>query len=211
MISHESQNVIEAGASANTAKGAIIMVHGRGASAESILELAAELDANDFALRAPQAMQNTWYPNSFLADIASNEPGITTGIDLLAKTVDGLNKAGIANDKIVFVGFSQGACLSSEFIARNAERWGGLIAFSGGIIGPKETPRNYPGDLEQTPVFLGCSDNDAHVPEWRVEESAQLFTKLGADVTSKIYPGMGHTINKDEIDHANAILDKIRA
>jgi predicted esterase len=206
---HQGQQVAQSGASLDEAAAAMILVHGRGATAESILTLAAELHHPSFAYLAPQAAGNTWYPNSFLAPIASNEPGITSGMQAIRDLLDRIAAAGIPPERTVLLGFSQGACLALEFVARNARRYGGAVALSGGLIGPDETSRSYDGALDGTPVFLGCSDSDFHIPQQRVEQSAQVMAQLGANVTLRIYPGMGHTVIEDEILHVRAMLDDV--
>ncbi len=196
---HQGQPVLAAGKPLDEAKAALILVHGRGATAESILTLANELHHPDFVYLAPQAAGNTWYPYSFLAPMNQNEPGITSGIAAVGELVESLVAGGIPHERIMIGGFSQGACLALEFTARNARRYGGILGFSGGLIGPDGTPRDYDGDFDGTPVFLGCSDVDFHIPKERVKETADVLGQLGADVTMRLYPGMGHTINDDEI------------
>ena len=188
------------------AKAAMILVHGRGATATSILELASLLPHPEMAYLAPQAASNTWYPFSFLAPMPQNEPGLSSGLQAIAGLVETVQAAGIATENIILGGFSQGACWASEFVARNAQRFGGLLVFSGGVIGPAETPRDYEGDLAGTPIFIGCSDADFHIPLARVQETTAVFQKLGGNVIEKIYPSMGHTIIQDEIDHAQKIV-----
>ncbi len=208
---HQGQRVVAAGAPLAQAKGAVVMVHGRGASPESILTLAQALDRPDFAYLAPAAAGSTWYPNGFMAPIPSNEPGITSGMQAIADVLARVQAAGIPPERTVLLGFSQGACLSLEYAARNARRYGGVATLSGGLIGPEGTPRDYAGSLDGTPVFLGCSDVDHHIPAARVEQSAQVIAQLGGDVTLRLYPGMGHTVNDDEIAHVQAILDGVPA
>jgi phospholipase/carboxylesterase len=191
------------------ALGAMIMVHGRGATADSILTLVPALDVQGFAFLAPQASGNTWYPNSFLAPIPSNEPGITSGLTAIADALALLAAAGIPADKTILLGFSQGACLSVEYAARHAQRYGGIATLSGGLIGPDSTPRDYEGDFAGTPAFLGCSDVDGHIPALRVTESAGVLKRMGAHVTMKLYPGMGHLVNEDEIDHVNRMMQEV--
>ncbi|HMR67729.1 MAG TPA: phospholipase, partial [Anaerolineae bacterium] len=190
---HQDQKVYTAGKSLAEAKAAMILVHGRGATAPSILSLGQEFDHPDLAYLAPQAANYTWYPYSFLAPLDHNEPGLSSGLAKIGELVARVEAAGIPAEKIIIAGFSQGACLASEFVARNARRYGGLLVFSGGLIGPPGTPRDYEGSLEGTRVFLGCSDIDPHIPEARVHESAGVFERLGAQVVEKIYSGMGHT------------------
>jgi predicted esterase len=206
---HQGQPVHSAGAPIEKATAAMVMVHGRGATAESILTLVSALDAKEFSFFAPQASGNTWYPNSFLAPIASNEPGITSGLAVIEDIVVQIEQAGITREKIMLLGFSQGACLSLEFAARHARRYGGIACLSGGLIGPDGTPRDYSGSFDGTPAFLGCSDVDFHIPAVRVSESAAVLRRMGASVTMKLYPGMGHLVNEDEIAHVNAMMQEV--
>lgn len=207
---HQAQPVSTTGQPLHQASAAMILVHGRGAAAADILELADYLPHPEMVYLAPQAQGNTWYPYSFLYPMEQNEPGLSSGLQRLAELVTEVEAAGIPTNRIILAGFSQGACLASEFMARNARRYGGLLAFSGGLIGPPGTARNYAGSLEGTPVFLGCSDVDFHIPKERVQETAELFTRLGADVTMRLYPGMAHTIIQDEIDAANKIVTSLK-
>ena len=206
---HQGQPVRTAGAPLEKAKAAMVMVHGRGATAESILTLVPSLDAQGFAFAAPQASGNTWYPNSFLAPIPSNEPGISSGLAAIEDVIGRIEQAGIVREKIVLLGFSQGACLSLEFAARHATRYGGIACLSGGLIGPDDTPRDYAGSFGGTPAFFGCSDVDFHIPAVRVSESAGVLRRMGANVTLKLYPGMGHLVNEDEIAHVNALMQEV--
>lgn len=210
---HQNQPVIQSGASLKDAKAAMILLHGRGADAQDILTLAPELDQPDFAYLAPNANGNTWYPQSFMAPVSQNEPGISSGLQTIADVLAQLSQAGFPPEKVMLLGFSQGACLSLEFIARNARRYGGVAGLSGGLIGPEGTPRNYNGSLAGTPVFLGCSDVDFHVPKERVSETAKILRELGGEVTERLYPNMEHTINQDEIDVVtgmmNSLLDSV--
>ena len=184
----------------------MILLHGRGATAPSILLLAEELYHPAFAYLAPQAAGDTWYPYTFLAPIRNNEPWLSSALSAVGDAVAQVEAAGIPTERIVLGGFSQGACLAAEFVARNARRYGGLLVFSGGLIGPPGTPRDYSGSLDGTPIFLGCSDSDPHIPKERVEESAEVFERMGASVTKKLYPNMGHTIMPDEINVAREIV-----
>ena len=206
---HQGQQFFTSGKPVAEAQAAMILLHGRGATAVSILELADELYHPEFAYLAPQAAGNTWYPYSFLAPMAQNEPGLSSGLQAIADLISQIEDAGIPAERIVLAGFSQGACLASEFVARHARRYGGLLAFSGGLIGPPGTPRDYDGSLTGTPVFLGCSDVDFHIPLERVEETAVTLTNLGANVNKQIYPNMGHTIVQNEIDQANRIVQTV--
>jgi predicted esterase len=199
--------VLAAGRPLAEAGAAVIMVHGRGGSPEDMLGLAAELKHPDLAYVAPQAANHTWYPYSFLAPTEQNEPWLSSALELLGDLVAHLDAGGIPAERIVLLGFSQGACLSLEFAARNAKRYGGIVALSGGLIGPPGTLRDYDGSFAGTPVFLGCSDRDPHIPKDRVDESAQVFERMGAAVTERIYPGLGHTVNEDELEFVRGLLD----
>jgi phospholipase/carboxylesterase len=206
-----TSDVIRAGTPIGAARAAMVLVHGRGASAESMLSLADAFAAPDMAYIAPQAPSGSWYPYSFMAPTMLNEPYLSNALSTLANVVDDLGQQGIPAERIVLLGFSQGACLALEFAARNARRYGGVVGLSGGLIGPEGTPRDYTGALAGTPVFLGCSDVDSHIPLARVHESTNVLRALGGNVTEKIYPGMGHTVVQDEIDHVENILRRIEA
>jgi len=201
-----SARVLAAGSPLGQATAAMILVHGRGATAEDILSLGRELGRPDLAYLAPQAEGYSWYPFSFLAPIEKNEPGLSKGLALLGHLVERLGAEGIPPERTVLLGFSQGACLSLEYAARNARRFGGIVGLSGGLIGPPETPRDYPGSFDGTPVFLGCSDRDPHIPLQRVKETTEVLTRMGASVTERIYPAMGHTVNEDELEHVRSLL-----
>jgi len=205
---HRDQPVLTAGRKLSEAAGAIILVHGRGASAEDILQLRDELNYPELAFVAPQAAGHTWYPHSFLAPIEQNEPWLTSALNKLKNIVANITREGTPQDKIVVAGFSQGACLASEFVARNAGNYGGLIAFTGGLIGPPGTDFRYAGSLSGTPAFLGAGDPDAHVPWQRVRESADVLSALGADVLLRHYPGMPHIISRQELEEARRLLDR---
>lgn len=205
---HAGQRVVAAGLPLGQAP-VVIMVHGRNAEPENILDLVPRLARPELTYLAPAAADRTWYPNSFLADIASNEPKLSSALSVLASLVGQVEDTGISRERIVLLGFSQGACLTTEFAVRNASRFGGCVIFSGGAIGPSGTVWDESGTLDGTPFFFGCSDVDAHVPESRVRESADLVARMGARVTTRIYPGMGHLINDDEIANAQAILDAL--
>jgi predicted esterase len=208
---HQNQPILAAGKALGQAKAALILVHGRGATAESILTLGNELYHDDFAYLAPQAAGNTWYPYSFMAPISDNEPGITSALTAVGQVVEQVVVAGIPHNQIILGGFSQGACVALEFLARNARRYGGALGFSGGLIGPDGSPREYDGALDGTPVFLGCSDVDFHIPKERVELTAEILRKLGGGVTMRFYPGMGHTVNQDEIDFGQQMVANLLA
>jgi phospholipase/carboxylesterase len=208
---HRNQPILQRGAALDSAKGAVVLLHGRGASAEDILGLAQDFDLPDLAYLAPEATEHTWYPYSFLSPIEQNQPWLDSALKLVGETVQRAITAGIERQKVAIVGFSQGACLATEFVARNAARYGGLVAFTGGLIGPPGAKFVYSGELAGTPCFLGAGDRDPHVPWKRVEESAAVLTSLGAVITLRRYPGLPHTINQDEIDHAKIILRRIGA
>ncbi len=216
---HQNQSFAEAGAPLHRAKAAMVLIHGRGASAQSILNLSDVFAQPDVAYFAPQAGGYTWYPHSFLAPLAYNEPGISSGLQAIGEVLAHIEAGGIAAEQTVVLGFSQGACLALEFAARRGTLLGGVVAFSGGLIGndqhegqpPDDKGYNYAGDLAGTPIFLGCSDVDAHIPVTRVHQSAEIFEALGADVTKRIYPGMGHTINDDEVRFVRGLLARLVA
>ncbi len=206
---HAGQPVVEAGAPLEQAPAAVIMVHGRNAGPANILDLVPRLARPNLAYLAPAAANRTWYPYSFMTEIAGNEPGLSSALALLESVVARVEAAGIPRSRTVLLGFSQGACLAAEFAIRHASRFGGVVVFSGGAIGPPGTRWDDAGRFDGTPVFLGCSDRDSHVPEPRVIETAELFTRMGADVTTRIYPGMGHLVNDDEIAFAQGLLDGV--
>ena len=209
MPPHAGQPVETVGCALGEGSAAMILAHGRGAGPRNILELAEALPHADFTYLAPAAAGSTWYPNSFMADTASNEPGVSSGLAVLDALVERVVGAGIDRERLVLAGFSQGACLMLEYAVRHAGRYGGVLAFSGGLIGPPGTSWPYEGDFGGTPVFFGCSDVDAHVPKSRVEESADVFTRMGAEVEKRIYPGMGHLINEDELAFARVLVDAV--
>jgi predicted esterase len=176
----------------------MILVHGRGASAADIMTLGAELTHPGVAYLAPQAAGNAWYPHPFTAPLQSNEPYLSSALEVVGSLLAAIEKS-VPTDRIILLGFSQGACLTLEFAARHARRYGGVVGLSGGLIGPDGTPRDYPGSFDGTPAFLGCSDVDPHIGKDRVLEAAEVYTRLGAKVTATLYPGMGHTVSADEI------------
>jgi phospholipase/carboxylesterase len=208
---HRNQPILQRGAALESAKGAVVLLHGRGASAEDILGLAQDFDLPALAYLAPEAAEHTWYPYSFLSPIEQNQPWLDSALKLVGETIQRAITAGIERQKVAIVGFSQGACLATDFVARNAARYGGLVAFTGGLIGPHGAKFVYSGELAGTPCFLGAGDRDPHVPWKRVEESAAVLSDLRAAVTLRRYPGLPHTINQDEIDHAKIILRRIGA
>lgn len=200
-------NIYQAGNTENPSK-ALIMIHGRGGSARDIMGLSEYLNVQDYLLIGPEADQNTWYPNSFIAPVSSNQPKLDIALELIQQAVDLAKSKGITTDNIYILGFSQGACLTLEYSTRNAMKYGGIIAFTGGLIGEELNLENYSGDFEGTKVFIGTSDPDFHVPVERVQESSKLMEKLGAIVNEKIYPNMGHTISQDEIQIVNETIFK---
>jgi predicted esterase len=184
----------------------MVMVHGRGATAEDILTLVAEVPQPGFTYLAPQAAGNTWYPNRFMAPIASNEPWLSSALAAVEEALARVTAAGIPPERTILLGFSQGACLALEFAARHARRYGGVVGLSGGLIGPDGTPRDHPASMDGTPVFLGCSDTDAHIPKGRVLHTADVLTRLGGEVTVRLYPQMGHTVNDDELAFVRTLM-----
>lgn len=212
MEPHSGQRVVRAGAPLDTARAAMIMIHGRNAGPENILDIAPVLDRPDFAFLAPAAADGTWYPFSFMAPRERNEPGISSGLAVIEALATDLMSRGFPSHAIVLLGFSQGACLASEFSIRHPRRYGGVMVLSGGLIGPAGTTwDDVTASLDGTPVFLGCSDVDPHVPAERVLESEAVFRRLGASVARKLYPGMGHTINEDEVRAVQGVMDEALA
>jgi phospholipase/carboxylesterase len=201
--------MVRAGAPTHRARAAMILVHGRGASAENMLSLADVLAQPDFAYLAPQAARGTWYPYSFLAPLEDNEPFLSSALQTIADAVRALEQEGFAAHRIAILGFSQGGCLALEYVARHARRYGAVAGLSAGLIGPEGTPRDYAGSLAETPMFLGCSDIDPHIPLARVRESSRVLGALGAQVRETIYPGMGHTINDDEIARVRGLMARL--
>ena len=197
---HQGQELVSAGTPVAEAEAAMVLVHGRGATARSIVQMGQEVHQVGLALLAPQAARNTWYPNSFLAPVEQNEPGRSSGLRAVGDAVETATDAGIDRERILLLGFSQGACLASEYVARNPRRYGGLVALSGGLIGETVDPASYEGDVEGTPVFVGCSDVDPHIPVERVHETTETFERLDGDVDERIYEGMGHGVNEDELE-----------
>jgi predicted esterase len=203
---HMNQPVIHYGALLDDAKAVMIMIHGRGGSAQDILSLAYEIDLPDITYIAPQAKDNTWYPYSFLTPIEMNEPHLSSGLSVIDSIVDMVLQKGFTSEQIYLLGFSQGACLSLEYASRNPRAYGGIIGLSGGLIGETLNQNKYLGNLEGTEVFLGCSDVDQHIPLERVHQTEEIFKKLGANVTKRIYKGMTHTINQDEIQFIKSLF-----
>jgi len=201
-----TKKILSSGKKLEEAEKALIMIHGRGANAHDILSLANYLQVDDFALLAPEATNNTWYPYSFIAPVSQNEPWLSSSLQVVKDLVSDIKAAGITSENIYFLGFSQGACLTLEFVARNAMRYGGVVAFTGGLIGETIRSENYTGNFNNTPVFIGSSNPDPHVPVERVHESTKILKSMNAVVTQKLYNGMGHMISQDEIDLANTLI-----
>ena len=208
---HQGQSVRMTGEPASRAQAAMLMIHGRGARAEDILSLANEFTVPGFAFFAPQAAGNTWYPNRFLVPLNENEPWLSSALKFVDDVLTEIVNAGISAERIILLGFSQGACLTLEFAARNARHYGGIVGLSGALIGPDDTPRDYKGSLAGTPIFLGCSDVDFHVPKERVDETAEVMQRLGGVVTERLYPNMDHSVNQDEIDSVRGMMQDLLA
>src|SRR6266480_3213642 len=201
------QRVLQAGEPLAAARAAMILLHGRGATAEDIMTVAAEVERPGWAYLAPQAAGSAWYPNPFTAPLESNEPYLSAALDMVSKLVERI-QAHVPAQRIILLGFSQGACLTLEWAARNARRYGALIGLSGGLIGPDGTARDYPGSFDQTPVFLGCSDIDPYIPMHRVVETGEVFKTMGADVKVRFYPGMAHTVSVEELAQLRELIDR---
>jgi predicted esterase len=210
---HMGQEVLRGGAPLSEAATALVLIHGRGATAEDIYGLGEEVSAGilGVALFAPRAAGNAWYPQRFLAPLAQNEPYLTSALSVVKNLVGEITRGGVGFDKIVLIGFSQGACLSLEFAARNVRRYGGIVGLSGALIGPPGKPRELAGDFSGTAVYLGCSDRDAHIPLSSVEESAAIFEGMGARVTKSIFKGMGHTVNAEELAVVQGVVRGVAA
>jgi predicted esterase len=203
---HAGQPVVQAGAGLHGARSAMVLVHGRGDSASGILQLADAFPVPGMAYLAPQASGNTWYPNRFLAPIPTNEPWLSSALAGLSDLLSQVEAAGVPATHTVLLGFSQGACLALEFAVRNPQRYGALVGLSGGLIGPPGTVWPQAGSLDGTPVYLGCSDVDPHIPAWRVDESADVLRGMGGDVTAVLYPGMDHTVTDEEVREVQRLI-----
>lgn len=208
---HGDASVATTGEPPAAADGAVVALHGRGATADGMLDLATQLDVGGLAVLAPQAAQRTWYPQSFLGPIESNEPWLSSALELVGRVLTDLDAEGVPAERTLVLGFSQGACLASEYVARNARRYGGLAALSGGLIGPEGTPRQYEGSLDGTPAFLGCGDRDPHIPVERVEETRDVLAALDGEVSSRIYEGMGHGVVEDELARVRDLVSSLRS
>ncbi len=202
------KKIVTAGKELTATSKVLVMLHGRGGSSEDILSLSSNLDVKDFTLLAPQATNNSWYPYSFLAPPSQNEPWLSSALTLLKELLDDILSKGVPTENIYFSGFSQGACLTLELVTRNANKYGGVAAFTGGLIGDKIYSENYKGNFQGTPVFIGTSNPDPHVPVERVYATTNILKNMSADVTEKVYNNMGHTINQDEIENANKLVFK---
>lgn len=202
------KNIVARGKELTAESKVLIMLHGRGGSAEDILSFATHLNVKEFTLLALTATNNTWYPYSFLAPPAQNEPWLSSALKLIKELVDDVLSKGVPTENIYFSGFSQGACLTLEFVTRYANKYGGVAAFTGGLIGDKIYSENYKGDFQGTPVFIGTSNPDPHVPVERVYATTNIMKGMNAVVTEKVYNNMGHTINEDEIENANRLVFK---
>jgi predicted esterase len=209
MALHQNQPILTAGTPLTQARAAMILLHGRGGSAVDILTLADEFQRDELAYLAPQAAQSTWYPYRFIEPAERNEPYLSSALQRVGEVLAQVQASGIPAERTFLLGFSQGACLTLEYAARHPARYGGVIVYSGGLIGDSVQPENYPGSFEGTPVFLGCSDVDFHIPLERVQASSVILRGMGADVTERIYPNMGHTINEDELAFAQRLVEQV--
>src|SRR5690606_27044372 len=201
-----TKNITTGGKDISEAKKVLILLHGRGGNAQDILSFAKNLNTEDFALFAPQATNNTWYGYSFLSTPTQNEPWHSSALDILYELLEYIKSKGIASENIYFGGFSQGACLTAEFVTRNAEKFGGVVLFTGGLIGDKIYSENYRGDFNGTPVFIGSGNPDAHVPVERVKKTQKIMVSMNAKVCIEIYEDRPHTISQDEIEKANQLV-----
>jgi phospholipase/carboxylesterase len=206
MNTHDAKPILALGKPLEETKKALVLIHGRGASARDILSLGQALEVEDFTLFAPEATNNSWYPYSFMAPTSQNQPALDSALQLLDRAVKEITEQGVERRNIFFAGFSQGACLTLEYTTRHAQRWGGIAAFTGGLIGDKVDTSNYQGNFEQTPVLISTGDPDPHVPLARVEESRQMLESMGASVSLKVYKGRPHTILQEEVDLANKLI-----
>ncbi|PSQ83986.1 MAG: phospholipase [Bacteroidetes bacterium QH_2_63_10] len=205
---HQDQPLRTGGAALDDAQAATILLHGRGASAKGMLRLADELEVSGVAYLAPQAAMRSWYPQSFMAPREQNEPELTSALQVVADTIDRVQATGLGPERVVLLGFSQGACLATTYAAQNPQRYGGVVGLSGGLIGPDDAPFEFEGTLDGTPVVLGCSDQDPYIPQERVHETANVLQAMDAEVTTRIYEGLGHTTNEDELQHVRSLLHR---
>jgi predicted esterase len=205
---HDGQPVLETGEPLEHATAAMVLLHGRGASAADIMTVGDALQQSGFTYLAPQAAGNAWYPNPFTAPLQSNEPWLSSALETVERLLDRVEER-LPASQVILLGFSQGACLALEFAARHARRYGGVVGLSGALIGPDDARRDYPGSLAGTPVLLGCSDADPHVSAERVGESGEILRRLGGEVDVRIYPGLGHEVNDDEIDRVREMMSAL--
>jgi predicted esterase len=206
---HAGQPVLARGLPPGEAAAAMILLHGRGADANAILGLGAEIERPGFAYLAPQAAGNAWYPNRFLSPLEDNEPWLSSALSIVSELLARLGAQGIQADHTILLGFSQGACLALEYAARHPRRYGGLVGLSGGLIGPPGSSWDTPGSFEGTPVFLGCGDPDPHIPRERFLESEAVLRRMGGAVAANLYPGLGHTVNRDELRQISSLMETI--
>jgi predicted esterase len=206
---HAGQPVLRSGADPREARLTVVLVHGRGGTAAGMIELSQAIGLSSIAYLAPQAAGNTWYPYSFLVPMTQNEPGLSSALGVLAALIATIERDGVPASRVALLGFSQGACLTLEFVARHARRYAAVVGLSGGVIGPPGTPREYAGSLDGTPVLLACSDVDPHIPLERVHESTRVFRALGGDVDERIYPELGHLVTDEEIVVVRALLERV--
>lgn len=211
METHQGQRLLRQGPEPGNARALLILLHGRGSAASEIMGVGPHFPHDGLALAAPQAEGNSWFPYSFLAPLEQNEPGITSAMDVIAGLITEADLSGLPPSRVMILGFSQGACLALEFAARHPGRYGGIYSLSGGLIGPPGTRWENLAGLSGTPVFIGCSDADPHIPRSRVEESGRVLSRLGGDVTVRLYAGTGHTISDFEIVHVNAMIARVMA
>jgi len=206
---HAGQPVATAGPPPERAKATLVLIHGRGGSAEDMLPLHRMFALDGLAAVAPQAANHTWYPHSFLSPMEANQPYLDSALRRISAVIDDLVGRGVSSERIAILGFSQGACLTTEFVARNPRRYGAVLGLSGGLIGPPGPPRNYVGSLDDSPVFLGCNDPDPHIPFERVRETEAVLRRMGATVELRRYPGPDHSINEDELEACRALLERL--
>ncbi|TVR55332.1 MAG: phospholipase [Spirochaetaceae bacterium] len=209
MKPHAGRPILQRGEQLSSSRAVAIMIHGRGASPDDILALVDDIEQEGYCYLAPHASENSWYPFSFLYPVKTNEPGLSSALHVIGDVLRMIGDAGIPRERTIILGFSQGACLALEFAYRHPARYGAVLGLSGGLIGPEGTTWKHNGDLAGTPVFLGCSDIDFHIPKNRVEDSAAVFSTMGADVTLRLYPGMPHTVNNDEIAFIRNVMERV--
>lgn len=202
------QPVLETGQPLEQATAAMVLLHGRGASAADIMTVGEAVQQPGFAYLAPQAAGSAWYPNPFTAPLESNEPWLSSALETVERLLERVEER-LPASQVIVLGFSQGACLALEFAARHARRYGGVVGLSGALIGPDDAPRDYPGSLAGTPVLLGCSDADPYVSAGLVRESGEILRRLGGEVDVRIYPDLGHEVNDDEVDEVREMMSAL--